>query len=271
MALDPYERLISYKRRKMAKLSSIPTENVSQNINRLQGLSEGLLRRQNVPVSSLLETEREREIQAAGAINDFVQPQLNLQNQQRSQMQDEIAGLEFKKNIYDEQKKKERDAKKKARDATLTKLGFTAAGIALAPFTGGASIPIASGVGDIAAGMGVGTGDFMGEDTMNEALIAQGLGNTVSSVISTAKTQKLRSVGTAYSDNMDNIINLNPEGLRTLRMQIENAVLMGNYEDAQRIIQSFDYGKYGLGGSMVQPGMPINQSIPYENINELID
>jgi len=240
---NPYDKLARFKNRKISKLQSMgnDSKNLPQIFDSIRTGEEGSMLRSGIPSSTIFSGSKTREMESANLLSKVMQPR-----QQESEMrlldeQESLVSIEAKQEAWDTEQKRIKDEKKKSKDKMLVKLGFTAAGIALAPFTGGASIPIAAGVGDIAAGTGVGTGDFMGEDTIDESLIAQGLANTVTSVISTSKTNAQRGVGTAYSENVKNIMGLSDEGIRQLRFSIDSALLSGDFKGAAEAIRNFEY------------------------------
>ena len=252
---NPYDKMAAFKNRKIARLRGLGNTdtNLPQVINAQQNKAEGRMTRSGVPSSILLDTNKEREMQGSAQINAIMNPRRQEQKMMLLDEQEQLNTIETKREAFDAEQKRIKDEKKKARDKMLTKLGFTAVGAALAPFTGGASLPIASGLGDMAAGSGVGTGDFLGEETIDEGLIAQGFANTVMGVMSAAKTNAQRTVATAYSDNSDKIMSLSPDGLQQLRTAIDTQTAVGNFKEAANLINTFDYDQF-MWDSNYTPG-----------------
>lgn len=239
MALNPYEALRSYKQRKISRIGEgFKLPNIRENIGRIQTTQEGVLRRSGLPVSARINLQRENEMAAGVAFAETAAPLYLSKERERDILRDQIAELGIKSELFEEAEKEKRDAAKKAKDKLWTKLGFTAAGLALAPFTGGASIPIAAGVGDIAAGAGVGTGDFLGEETIDEGLIAQGLMNVVGSVTSEINLAKPRAVTSLLGENVEGIMGMDDIELSRFSDTIKLLSSSGDYDAVLEYINS---------------------------------
>jgi len=177
MTLNPYRQMESYKQRKLTRIGEgYKLPNIGENINRIQTTSQGIQRRSGVPTSSLFNLQRENEMAAGRAFSETAAPLYLAKERERDILRDEIASLGIKGDQFAEADKDKRDAAKDAKNKLWTKLGFTAAGLVAGAAIPGLSVlggmAIGGGVGDVAAGAGVGTGDFLGEDQIDEGIEA---------------------------------------------------------------------------------------------------
>ena len=264
MALNPYSQMESYKQRKLSKLGSgVKLPNIRENINRVQTSSQGIQRRSGVPVSTQINLQRENEMATGKAFSDTAAPIYLAKERQKDILKDQLMELSIKSDQFDEAEKEKRDAKKDAKNKMWTKLGFTAAGAIAGVATGGLSVlgglAIGSGVGDVAAGLGgIGGGNFLDDDQIDEGLIAQGLMNTVSAVGSEIKLAKPKAMTSLLGENTDAIMGMSDTDLTRFSDTIKLYTASGNYDQAIEYIK-----KMFAGGSAGGLGLelPINSDM----------
>jgi uncharacterized protein YcfJ len=238
---DPYQRMIEFKKKKLSQMNDLDVGNIAENVNRVQFLNEGLLRRRNVPTSLLIQNQKEMEMQAGNAMNQYLQPQMMQQQAQRSAAQEDIINLQSKQDEYRRAKEEEKKQKKQDRDKMWTKIAGTVGGAAIgtliAPGIGTAyGASIGSGVGDVAAGLGVGAGKIGSEELIDEGLIAQGLANTASATLSAAKSVQAKNLAGLIGENADLIAGLSNEQATTLNMLTETAKLTGDTTELEAFL-----------------------------------
>ncbi len=263
---NPYEDLIRSKTSRLSNIgATIP--NVSQNINKIQSQSEGLMRRRNLPTSSIYSLQKENEQAASNAYLQTAVPIYQENARRKDLLRSEIEELTVKSKQLEEAQKEKEKEEKKAKNRSWVKLGGAAIGAAvgtvIAPGIGtsiGASI--GSGLGTAAAGAGVGQGNIdrvFSEEYSDPMMMAEGLVSTATSVASAIPQIQGKKLADTMGKYGEQFAELSAEEQQKVMNQVGLQSSLGNFSDATSYLENYFTQSSQPPPQVPQPTLPQSQ------------